>query len=134
MALNLYMVGLISQDMSRSLDFYRRLGVAIPDDSEDKTHVEVKMGNGLTFFLDSMPARWDPGYVKPHGTEYTEMSNNYSSVLEFYLEDRTVLDAKYAELTSLGYQGHRKPYVTSFGMYFALIKDPDGNMILLSAD
>jgi len=33
-----------------------------------------------------------------------------------------------------GYQSHRAPYINSFGMYFALIKDPDGNMILLSAD
>ena len=38
------------------------------------------------------------------------------------------------ELTGFGYQSQRAPYETSFGMYFAMIKDPDGNTILLSGD
>jgi len=44
------------------------------------------------------------------------------------------VDAKYTELTSFGYQSHRAPYETSFGMYFAMLNDPDGNTILLSGD
>ncbi len=52
MALNLYMIGLVTQDMGKSLEFYRRLGLAVPEDSEGKTHIEVKMAGGLTFFLD----------------------------------------------------------------------------------
>jgi hypothetical protein len=55
-------------------------------------------------------------------------------VLEFFLSDQAALEAKYAELTGYGYQGFREPYATSFGMYFAMVKDPDGNTILLSAD
>lgn len=51
MALDLYMLGLIVHDMDTSLTFYRRLGLAIPDGSEAQTHVEVKMGGELTFFL-----------------------------------------------------------------------------------
>lgn len=31
-----------------------------------------------------------------------------------------------------GYEGFRNPHNTSFGLRFALIKDPDGNTILLS--
>ena len=42
--------------------------------------------------------------------------------------------AKYAELIDFGYQSHRAPYMTSFGMCFAMVKDPDGNTILLSGD
>jgi hypothetical protein len=44
MALELYMLGLIVQDMGKSLEFYRRLGLAIPEGSENQTHVEVKDG------------------------------------------------------------------------------------------
>jgi hypothetical protein len=51
MALELYMLGLVVQDMGKSLEFYQRLGLAIPTGSEEKTHVEVKMGSGLTFSL-----------------------------------------------------------------------------------
>src|SRR5712691_8333502 len=46
MALELYMLGLIVQDMGKSLEFYRRLGLAIPEGSKGQTHVQIKMGSG----------------------------------------------------------------------------------------
>ena len=134
MALELYMLGLIVQNMGRSLEFYRRLGVAIPEGSEEQTHVEIKMGSGLTFFLDSNPSRFDPGFVRGSDPRRMEAADSYRSILEFYLKTRNAVDAKYTELTSFGYQSQRAPYETSFGMYFAMVNDPDGNTILLSGD
>jgi len=134
MALELYMLGLIVHDMGKSLEFYRLLGLAIPEGSEAMTHVEVKMGSGLTFFLDSRPSRWDPGYVRRDDGGAGEATNSYRSVLEFYMQTQEAVEAKYAELTGLGYQGYRTPYETSFGMCFAMVNDPDGNIILLSGD
>lgn len=134
MTLNLYMLGLIVADMSKSLEFYRRLGLEIPPVSERSTHVEIKMGNGLTFFLDSRPTRWDPDFVDTPRATMADTSAGYSSILEFYLETEAAVQAKYAELTGAGYHGQRAPYATSFGMCFAMIKDPDGNTILLSGD
>jgi catechol 2,3-dioxygenase-like lactoylglutathione lyase family enzyme len=133
MALELYMIGLVVQDMHTSLEFYRRLGLAIPEGSEQRSHVQIKMG-GLTFFLDSNPARWDPGFGAQPDPGPGAAADRYSSILEFYLKERATLEAKYAELTGFGYQGYRAPYENGFGMYFAMIKDPDGNTILLSAD
>lgn len=132
MALDLYMLGLIVQDMGTSLEFYRRLGLAIPAGSEGQTHVQVKMGNGLTFFLDARPSRWDPGFVRR--ADAARASDSYPSVLEFYLKTQTAVEAKYTELIGFGYEGRRAPYATSFGMCFALVNDPDGNTILLSGD
>ena len=134
MGLELYMIGLIVQDMEKSLKFYRRLGLAIPEGSEKQAHVEIKMGSGLTFFLDSKPGRWDPGFVEQPDRGQNEASNSYPSILEFYLKEQAILEAKYTELIDFGYQGQRAPYETSFGMIFAMIKDPDGNTVLLSAD
>ena len=134
MALELYMLGLIVRDMPTALAFYRRLGLAIPDGSETQSHVEVMMGSGMTFFLDSRPARWDPSFGTLSDPERSAASDRYSVILEFYLKERATLEAKYTELIDYGYQGYREPYVTPFGMYFAMIKDPDGNTILLSAD
>ena len=134
MALELYMLGLIVQDMPTALAFYRRLGLAIPDDSETQSHVEIKMGSGMTFFLDSGPARWDPGFGAQSDPERSAAGDRYSVILEFYLKEQAALEAKYAEMVGYGYQGYREPYLTSFGMYFAMVKDPDGNTILLSAD
>jgi uncharacterized glyoxalase superfamily protein PhnB len=134
MALELYMLGLIVRDMGTSLEFYRRLGLAIPEGSEEKTHVEVKMGSGLTFFLDSRPSRWDPNYVRKDDPGGMDASGKYPFILEFYLKKQPIVEAKYKELTGFGYESYRAPYETSFGMYFAMIKDPDGNTILLSGD
>lgn len=132
MALELYMLGLVVQDMETSLAFYRRLGLAIPEGSEAMTHVEIKMGSGLTFFLDSRPKRWDPQFVRSDTQASNPAANNYGSVLEFYLQTQAEVETKYNELIGFGYQGYRAPYATSFGMCFAMLKDPDDNTILLS--
>ena len=134
MALELYMLGLVVQDMPTALEFYRRLGLDIPDGSEKRTHVEIKMGSSMTFFLDSNPARWDPGFGTQPEAERSKAPDRYPVILEFYLKEQATLAAKYTEMVGCGYQGFREPYLTSFGMHFAMIKDPDGNTILLSAD
>src|SRR5258708_23663468 len=59
MALDLYMVGLTVQDMSKSLVFYRRLGLALPEKSAEQQHIEVKMAGRLTLFLDPQALRGD---------------------------------------------------------------------------
>jgi uncharacterized glyoxalase superfamily protein PhnB len=133
MPLELYMIGLIVKDMPTALTFYQRLGLDIPEVSDTQAHVEIKMGN-MTFFLDSKPERWDPGFGKQPDSGNHPASNDYPSLLEFYLKEQRTLEAKFAELVNFGYEGFREPYLTSFGMCFAMIKDPDGNAILLSAD
>lgn len=134
MALELHMLGLLTQDMSKSLEFYRRLGLDFPEGSEKQTHVKVKMESGLTFFLDSDPSPWDPKYGSLHDREPVEPRDDYRTLFEFYLKTQDAVEAKYAELTGSGYQSRRAPYKTSFGMYFAMVADPDGNTILLSGD
>lgn len=127
MALELYMVGVIVEDMTRAVEFYRRLGVEIAEGSETKHHVEVKM-SGLTFFLSTktINTRWDPARIEATG-------DGYRIILEFYLETREAVAAKYDEMVGYGYESHAAPYVTPFDNYFAMINDPDGNTILLSA-
>ncbi|MCI0714319.1 MAG: VOC family protein [Chloroflexi bacterium] len=126
MSLELYMVGLIVEDMRKSVEFYRRLGMDIPEGSEEKQHIAVKM-NGLTFFLNTkqLNARWDPAR--------TDDSGGYRIILEFYLKTPEAVDAKYNEMVGFGYPSHVAPYETFFDAYFAMIDDPDGNTILLSA-
>jgi predicted lactoylglutathione lyase len=126
MGLNLYMVGVIVEDMGRAVEFYRRLGVDIPEGSENQQHVPIKMGE-LTFFLTTkqLNARWDPAR--------TEASGGYRIILEFTLDTPAAVDAKYAELIGYGYKSHVAPYQTYFNAYFAMVDDPDGNTILISS-
>ncbi len=88
----------------------------------------------LTFFLDSRPSRWDPKFMVTNEPQNVAQSDSYPTILEFYLKQQSVVEAKYKELMAFNYQGYRAPYATSFGMCFAMIKDPDGNVILLSGD
>ncbi|HEY1388427.1 MAG TPA: VOC family protein [Ktedonobacterales bacterium] len=128
MALNLYMVGVTTQNMSKTVEFYRQLGVAIPDGEEAKPHIEVKMPGELTFFLNNRPIASDnPTLVgTPGGT--------YSILLEFYLKTEAAVEAKYHELIESGYTSYHTPFKTNIGMLFAFVNDPDGNTVLLSGD
>jgi predicted lactoylglutathione lyase len=121
------MVGVTVKDMGKSLEFYRRLGLDLPEGGDDRQHIEVKMQGEYTLFLNSRPIRGE----RPASGD-TE--DGYRFVLEFYLKEQSAVDAKYAELTDAGYESYRAPFVTPIGMYFALVNDPDGNTILLSAD
>jgi catechol 2,3-dioxygenase-like lactoylglutathione lyase family enzyme len=132
MALELYMVGLIVRDMKATVDFYRHLGLAIPEGSEETPFVEVKM-TGMSMFFDASASLWDPDYVGRPEALLAAEAGKHGHVLEFNLLERDAIDAMYAKLTSLGYQSYRAPYETPYGAYFALVFDPDGNMILLSA-
>jgi uncharacterized glyoxalase superfamily protein PhnB len=127
MGLELYMVGVIVEDMTRAIEFYRRLGVTIPEGSEQQQHVEIKM-SGMTLFLTTkrLNAKWDPAR--------TDRTGGYGVILEFYLETQAAVEAKYAEMMGYGYESHVAPYETPFKMCFAMIDDPDGNTILLSGD
>jgi catechol 2,3-dioxygenase-like lactoylglutathione lyase family enzyme len=126
MGLELYMVGVIVEDMPRAAQFYRRLGLDVPEGADEEEHVEIAM-SGLTFFLSTKRAnaRWDPAR--------TDASGGYRIVLEFYLETPAALDATYEELTGHGYVGHCAPYDVTPKLRFAMVDDPDGNTVLLSA-
>jgi predicted lactoylglutathione lyase len=131
-ALELYMVGLIVRDMRAAVTFYHHLGLAIPDGSEEKTFVEIKM-TGMSFFLDATASVWDPDYVWSADARVAAEVGKHGHLLEFNLLERKAVDAMYDKLMNLGYRSHRAPYEASPEAYFALVFDPDGNMILFSA-
>jgi uncharacterized glyoxalase superfamily protein PhnB len=63
----------------------------------------------------------------------TDPSGTYRIILEFYVETAKALDAKYEELTGHGYESHCAPYDVTPELRFAMVNDPDGNTVLLSA-
>lgn len=127
MALQLFMIGLNVQDMDKSQEFYRRLGLVIPAGSQDEPHVQVKMGEEFTFFLDTRS-------IRPEKAAPGETVEHYRVLFEYYLKSQAAVEAKYAELIGYGYQSYRAPFIYVNGMCFALVNDPDGNTILLSGD
>jgi hypothetical protein len=63
----------------------------------------------------------------------TTPSGGSRIMLEFFVDGRPAVDAKYAELTDAGYRGRREPWLTSFDAYMCLVDDPDGNTVLVTA-
>lgn len=113
-------------DMARSLAFYQRLGLDIPGDADGRPHVAVPIADGMAPFRNAtFVGTDDPRREPPVG--------GYRVILEFFLEGREAVDAKYADLPGHGYQGHRSLFVSSFGAYMAMADDPDGSTILITA-
>ena len=125
MTIQLSMLGLMVRDMAASLGFYRRLGLIIPPEDDNKRFVMHRMESGVTLFWDTVFAdTYDPTREWPTG--------GYQTMLEFFLADNAAVDAKYTELIGHGYHGRSAPIQTN-GPYAAMVDDPDGNVILITA-
>ena len=65
MPLQLDVVGLVVDDMARSLAFYRMLSLAVPTDGDGQPHVEVALPGGLRIAWDTVETirSFDPGWA-----------------------------------------------------------------------
>jgi catechol 2,3-dioxygenase-like lactoylglutathione lyase family enzyme len=119
------MVVLNVADLPRSAAFYRRLGVTFPDDVDRRRDVVVDLGGGHNLVLATTFAGNVPAYGPSPGDGRV--------MLEFFVDGDDTVDATYAELVEAGYQGRRPPFRTDFGAWMALVDDPDGNTVLVTA-
>ena len=127
MSIQLAMVGLVVSDMRRSLEFYRRLGLDIPPDDDDKRFVMHRMPSGVTIFFDSVFFSGNDPDRQP------APRGSYNVALEFYARTRDAVDRLHAELVGYGYASRKAPW-KSPGPYAAIVEDPDGNPILITAE
>ena len=119
------MVVLLIEDLPRSLAFYRRLGVEFPPDADEKTDIQVPLGDAHQLVLTTTFVRNDPDRHPPTGGSRI--------LLEFFVDSNEAVDSKFAELIAAGYHGRREPWLTSFGAYMGMVDDPDGNTVLITA-
>jgi catechol 2,3-dioxygenase-like lactoylglutathione lyase family enzyme len=121
MAATLSVVGLVVEDMARSLGFYRRLGLQVPAAADDEPHVEVVLPGGLKLAFDTVETirSFDPSWSPPSGSP--------RSSLAFACESPAEVDKLYGELVAAGYEGHKEPWDAFWGMRYAVLHDPDGN-------
>ncbi|MFF2374371.1 VOC family protein [Streptomyces xiamenensis] len=121
------LIGLITDDLSASLAFYRRLGLDIPDTAPDTPHVEALLPGGLRLAWDSVATitSFQPDWTPPRGGQ--RMS------LAFLCDSPAEVDSLYAELTATGHPGATPPWDAVWGQRYATVLDPDGNHIDLFA-
>ncbi len=126
MSPQLDLVGLIVKDMKVALDFYRALGLAIPEDAEKEDHVELKVG-GIRFAWDEV------SMIKSFDPEWTPPSDGHRMGLAFLCSSPAEVDETYERITGLGYHGHKAPWDAFWGQRYATVLDPDGNPVDLFA-
>ncbi|MEP6985751.1 MAG: VOC family protein [Chloroflexota bacterium] len=120
------LVGLTVKDMKTSLDFYRALGLDIPEVPATEDHVEYKAGGiRLAFDTAQLIQSIDPTWTPPAG--------GHSIGLAFLCDSPAEVDATYQRLTSTGYEGHKAPFDAFWGQRYATVHDPDGNSVDLFA-
>ena len=119
---DLHMLNLVVGDMSASLDFYRRLGIAVPlGEDAAGAHVQLRMPGGFSLELDTAESAqlWHAGWRADPAS--------VGVVIGFSLPTREAVDERYAELTSAGYAGRQPPFDAFWGARYAIVADPDGN-------
>jgi uncharacterized glyoxalase superfamily protein PhnB len=119
---DLHMINVVVGDMEASLEFYRRLGVEVPDGAAaGGPHAEMKMPGGVSLELDTAESArlWHAGWRSDPSSVHV--------VIGFSLHDRQSVDDRYAELTAAGYTGRQPPFDAFWGARYAIVADPDGN-------
>jgi uncharacterized glyoxalase superfamily protein PhnB len=119
---DLHMLNLVVADMTTSLDFYRRLGVAAAAGAQPSGgHLQLRMPSGFSLELDTAQSarHWHAGWRADPSTGRV--------VIGFSLPTRQAVDDRYDELTSAGYQGRQPPFDAFWGARYAIVADPDGN-------
>ena len=126
MSPQLDLVGLVVKDMKTALDFYRALGLAIPEGAEKEDHVEFKVG-GLRFAWDTI------GVIQSFDPDWKPPAGGHSIGLAFLCASPAEVDETYKYITSLGYERHKAPWDAFWGQRYATVLDPDGNSVDLFA-
>ena len=121
MGAKLDMIGLVVTDMSRSLAFYRELGLDIAADAEQRPHVEATLPGGLRIAWDTAEE------VKSFHPEWTPPSGGARIGLAFLVDSLADVDATFERLTAAGHEGEKEPWDAPWGQRYAMLRDPDGN-------
>ena len=120
--MKLYGLHLFVKDMAASLAFYRRLGLRFPDGSDAQVHVAVELdGFELSFGTFALTRGYDSGFREARGGS--------PNSLQFEVAARPDVDRIYGELTKAGYTGHLAPHDAFWGARYAVVDDPDGNVV-----
>lgn len=113
---------LFVRDMDASIAFYRQLGLTF--DAPGGDFVRARMPDGslaLELGTERLTRGYDPGFRMPSGPG--------TNTLNFDLASREAVDAMYTDLTQAGYGAHLAPIDAFWGSRFAIVDDPDGNVI-----
>lgn len=120
------LVGIIVHDMGNALNFYRLIGLDIPAEADSESHVEFKTPGGFRLAWDTVELMQEihPGMVEPIG---------HRMGLAFLCDSPADVDATHARVVAAGFESCKEPWDAFWGQRYAVVVDPDGNLIDLFA-
>ena len=126
MPIKLSVLGIAVKNMGESLQFYRQLGLEIPEGQDAEGHVQIE-GDGITLAWDTVEV-----LAGVYG-EWNDRPTGHRIEVAFECGSRAEVDATYARIVARGPHGHREPWDAFWGQHYAIVTDPDGNLISLFA-
>jgi uncharacterized glyoxalase superfamily protein PhnB len=119
--------GLVVEDMAGTLAFYRLLGLDIPAEADGEGHIEIDLGGGNRFMLDTVEVvrSFDDTWQVPQGRGRLGLAVRCDSPAE--------VDGTYQRLIAAGYGAHRQPWDAFWGQRYAGVVDPNGVVVDLYA-
>ena len=116
-------LNIVVRDMDAAVDFYRRLGLEIPDTLPEwqSHHRTAETSGEVDLELDStaFTPDWNAGWP----------ASQPGIVVGFRVASREDVDDLYEELTSAGHRGEQPPYDAFWGARYAIVEDPSGNAV-----
>lgn len=113
----LFQMNLVVRDMSASVDFYRRLGLDVPDTTADfrAHHRSAKGSGGAALDMESQA-------FAAHGAKGANLGRVLAG---FRVGARERVDAIEDDLPRAGHEGLVAPPNAFWGVRFAIVRDPD---------
>jgi catechol 2,3-dioxygenase-like lactoylglutathione lyase family enzyme len=121
MSARIDVIGVVVDDMARSLAFYRELGLEIPAEKDSEPHVEVEVAGGMRLAFDTVETihSFYPEWEAREGHNRVEMA--------FLCDSPADVNETYERLVAKGYTGAKEPWDAFWGQRYAIVEDPDGN-------
>jgi catechol 2,3-dioxygenase-like lactoylglutathione lyase family enzyme len=111
-------VGIVVSDMARSIDFYRLVGLDVPE-TPGEGHVDAFLPNGVRFMLDTEET------VRSFRPDWTRATGNQLG-LAFECQSPAEVDEVYGRVTAAGFHGEKEPWDADWRQRYAQLQDPDG--------
>lgn len=126
MSIRFDLLGLVVKSIPESVDFYRLLGLDIPQPPEGEDHFEYVLPNGLRLAWDNVELMKSflPHWVEPVG---------HRMGMAFLCESPTAVDATFERMVGAGHLAVSPPWDAFWGQRYAQVGDPDGNVVDLFA-
>src|SRR5579859_1871827 len=110
-------VGIVTSEMARSLEFYRQLGLDVPNTPGDG-HVNIEVPENLRLMIDS------EAKIRKFRPDWDRKTGNQLS-LAFECQSPAQVDEVYARVTGAGFEGDKEPWNAFWGQRYAQLRDPD---------